>query len=51
MRTSPAFDEAHPLRSLDALAFTPFNILVIPATARPLQPCRHVPRSRRCAPR
>jgi uncharacterized protein len=33
-----AFDEAHPLRSLDALALTPFNILVIPATARPLQP-------------
>ena len=32
-----AFDEAHPLRSLDALALTPFNILVIPATARPLQ--------------
>ena len=33
-----AFDEAHPLRSLEALALTPFNILVIPATARPLQP-------------
>jgi uncharacterized protein len=32
------FDEAHPLRSLDALALTPFNILVVPATARPLQP-------------
>ena len=32
------FDEAHPLRSLDALASVAFNILVIPATARLPQP-------------
>lgn len=32
------FDEARPPRSLDALASTPFNLLVIPATARLLQP-------------
>jgi hypothetical protein len=35
-----AFDETYPLRSLDALALTPFNILVIPPRTWPAGPAR-----------